>query len=104
MYAVISDRGRQQSVREGDVIQCDTNTDWKEGETVTFDHVLLLADEGEVRVGAPAITGARVQGTVLGTAMGEKLVVFQFKRRKGVRRKRGHRQAYTQVRITSIQA
>jgi len=91
-------------VREGDVIQCDTNTDWKEGQTVTFDSVLLLANEGEVRVGAPALSGAKVQGTVLGTTHGDKLVVFQFKRRKGVRRKRGHRQAYTQVRITSIQA
>jgi large subunit ribosomal protein L21 len=71
---------------------------------VTFDEVLLVGEEGEVRVGRPTLEGASVTGEVLGVAKGEKLVAFRFKRRKNVRVKRGHRQKYTRVRITGIEA
>ena len=104
MYAVISDRGNQITVREGDEILCDLNGAWEEqGQEVVFDRVLLTSDEGTVRVGKPTVDGASVKGEFLGTAKGEKLVVFKFKRRKGNRTKRGHRQGYARVRITSIQ-
>ena len=103
MYAIISDRSNQTTVRVGDVVLCDL-MDAENGSEVTFDNVLLVGDEGDVKVGKPTVEGASVKGEVLGTARGEKLVVFRFKRRKNIRRKNGHRQSYTRVRITSIDA
>jgi len=102
VYAVIEDRGRQAGVRVGDVVACDLNTDWNVGDTVTFDQVLILSNEGDVRVGSPHVDGASVTGEVLGPIKGKKEVVFRFKRRKNVRVKRGHRQGYTEVKITGI--
>lgn len=104
MYAVIRDQNRQAIVRSGDVILCDLKRGLEPGETVTFDEVLLVGEEGKVRVGRPTIEGASVTGEVLGEVKGEKVVAFRFKRRKNVRVKRGHRYKYTRVRITSIQA
>ena len=104
MFAVISDRTRQIGVRVGDVVACDLNSDWKEGEAVTFDRVLLVADEGRIDIGRPTVAGASVQGKVLGDFRGPKTVSMRFKRRKNVRRKQGHRQGYTRVEITGIQA
>ncbi|HJO25661.1 MAG: 50S ribosomal protein L21 [Planctomycetes bacterium] len=102
MYAIISDRNQQTTVRVGDIVACDLNQELTAGDTVTFDSVLLLGDEGETKVGTPLIEGARVTGEVLGESKGPKLVVFRFKRRKNVRVKKGHRQKYTNVRITAI--
>lgn len=101
MYAIISDRNNQATVRVGDVVLCDL-MDAESGTEITFDNVLLVGDEGEVKVGKPSLDGVSVKGEVLGLARGEKLVVFRFKRRKNIRRKNGHRQSYTRVRITSI--
>ena len=103
MYAIISDRNNQATVRVGDVVLCDL-MDAESGSEITFDQVLLVGDEGEVKIGKPTVAGATVKGEVIGLARGEKLVVFRFKRRKNVRRKNGHRQSYTRVRITSIDA
>ena len=89
-------------MRVGDIVACDLNQELTAGDTVTFDSVLLLGDEGETKVGTPLIEGARVTGEVLGESKGPKLVVFRFKRRKNVRVKKGHRQKYTNVRITAI--
>lgn len=102
MYAIIQDRTRQTTVRAGDVILCDLNKTCSAGEKITFGDVLLAGHEGEVRIGKPTLANASVTGEVVGTFKGEKLIAFRFKRRKGVRRKRGHRQTYTQVRITAI--
>jgi large subunit ribosomal protein L21 len=104
VYAVISDRGRQATVREGDVVLLDLREGAQAGEQITLDDVLLVSNEGDVRVGKPRVEGARVRAEVLGVAKGEKLVAFRFKRRKNVRVKRGHRQSYTRVRITAIEA
>ena len=104
MFAVISDRSRQIGVRVGDVVACDLHDDWKEGESVTFDRVLLVSNEGQVRIGKPTVAGASVQGKVLGAFRGVKTVSMRFKRRKNVRRKQGHRESYTRVEITGIQA
>ena len=103
MYAIISDRNNQATVRVGDVVLCDL-MDAESGTEITFDNVLLVGDEGEVKVGKPSLDGVTVKGEVLGLARGEKLIVFRFKRRKNIRRKNGHRQSYTRVRITSIDA
>jgi large subunit ribosomal protein L21 len=103
VFAVISDRSRQIGVRVGDVIACDVNHGWNEGESVTFERVLLVSNEGQVRVGRPALEGVSVQGKVLGSFRGPKTVSMRFKRRKNVRRKRGHRQDYVRVEITGIE-
>ena len=102
MYAVISDRGRQLGVRVGDVVVCDVMKDTDEGAAITFDRVLMLSNEGDVRVGTPTVDGASVEGEVLGNFRGKKNVVFRFKRRKNVRVKNGHRQDYVRVKITGI--
>ena len=103
MFAVISDRSRQIAVRVGDVVACDLNVDWKEGAEVTFERVLLVSDEGQVRIGKPTLAGASVQAKVIGAMRGVKTYSMRFKRRKNVRRKQGHREGYTRVEITAIQ-
>jgi len=103
VFAVISDRGNQATVRIGDVVACDHQPDWNPGDTVTFDHVLLRSNEGEVAVGRPTVEGAQVTAEVVEHMRGKKEVVFRFKRRKNVRKKTGHRQSYTRVRITGIE-
>ncbi len=102
MYAVISDKSRQAGVRVGDVLDCDLHSELSTGDQVTFDQVLLVSNEGNVRVGKPTVEGASVTAQVLGHVKGKKEVVFRFKRRKNVRVKRGHRQGYTRVKITAI--
>ena len=104
MYAVITDRQRQYTVREGDVIDCDSMANAEPGQSITFDQVALVSNEGNVRIGKPTVDGASVQAEIVGETKGEKLVVFRFKRRKNSRTKTGHRQRYTRVRITSITA
>ena len=104
MYAIISDRSNQATVRVGDVVACDLMDGAEVGSTVTFDQVLLVGNEGEVKIGKPTVEGATVEGEVIGEAKGKKLTIFRFRRRKNIRRKTGHRQRYTNVRITGITA
>jgi len=103
VFAVISDRTRQIGVRVGDVVACDLNAEWKAGEAVAFDRVLLISNEGVVRLGKPTIAGAMVRGKVVTDFRGPKTVSMRFKRRKNVRRKQGHRQSYTRIEITGIE-
>jgi len=103
MYAIIDDHGQQYTVREGDVIRIDLK-DLTEKEQVTFDRVLMLRGDDETKVGTPTVSGASVTATVLGEFKDKKIVVRKFKRRKNYRRKQGHRQRYTEVRIDSISA
>lgn len=102
MYAIIRDRNQQTRVQKGDVILCDLS-DKKPGDTVTFGEVLLVGNEGSVKIGKPTVPGASVTGEVQGEVRGPKVIAFRFKRRKNVRKKHGHRQHYTQVKITGIQ-
>ena len=100
--AIVMDDGTEVELRKGDVILCDFDAPRAEGETVTFDKVLMLSGEGVSKIGKPTVAGASVSGEVLGIARGEKLIVFRFRRRKNVRKKRGHRQLYTKVRIQEV--
>lgn len=104
MYAIIQDRSRQATVRKGEVLLLDLDRRYKAGDKITFDQVLLVGDEGKVQVGKPMVKNASVTAEVVGETRGEKVIAFRFKRRKGVRKKRGHRQDYTEVRITGIHA
>ncbi len=102
MYAIIEDGGRQFRVEEGQELEIDYR-DTASGEEVKFERVLLgRADDG-VKIGAPQIEGASVTAEVLGTSQGKKLVVQKFRRRKNSRRKTGHRQLYTRVKISKIE-
>ena len=102
MYAIINDRGRQTTVREGDVVLLDLQGSAEPGQKITLGEVLLVGNEGSVKIGKPTVAGASVTAEVIGLEKGPKLIAFRFKRRKNVRVKRGHRQKYTEVKITKI--
>ncbi len=104
MHAVIRTGGKQYVVEPGDVIDIE-KVSGEPGEEINFEEVLLVSAEGqEVKVGKPLVESAAVGGRIVSQKKGEKLVVFKFKRRKGYRRKAGHRQKLTRVEITSITA
>ena len=100
MYAVIETGGKQYRVQEGDVITVE-KLGVEAGETVTFDKVLLLSDEKEVKVGTPYLDAA-VTGSVVENGTGQKVVIFKYKAKKDYRKKQGHRQPYTMVKIESL--
>ena len=102
MYAVIKTGGKQYRVSEGDKLRVE-KLPGDAGATVTFDEVLMIGGE-KVAIGKPLVKGAKVTGKVVGETKGEKVIAFRFKRRKNVRKKRGHRQHYTRIQITGIQA
>jgi large subunit ribosomal protein L21 len=103
MYAVIFTGGKQYRVEQGDTLEVEKLA-VEPGSALTFNDVLLVADGANVRVGAPTIEGAAVTAQVLGEVKGEKLLIYKFRRRKGYRRKTGHRQPYTRIKITGISA
>lgn len=101
MYAVIETGGKQYKVSEGDVIFIE-KLDAAEGDSVTFDKVLVVADGENVNVGAPAVEGASVIAKVEKQGKAKKIYVFKMKRKKNYRRKKGHRQPFTKVTIEKI--
>ncbi|MBQ4089692.1 MAG: 50S ribosomal protein L21 [Clostridia bacterium] len=102
MYAVIKTGGKQYRVQQGDVIFIE-KLDVQAGETVTFDEVLLVSGD-ETTIGNPVVAGAKVEGKVLSQVKGQKIVVYKYKAKKNERKKQGHRQPYTKVEITGINA
>jgi large subunit ribosomal protein L21 len=101
MYAVVQIGGHQYKVAENDVIF--VNRLNSEEEKVSFDNVLLVKDaKGKVKVGKPTVKGAKVEATVVDHLKADKVIIFKKKRRKGYQRKRGHRQAITQLHIEKI--
>lgn len=104
MYAVIVSGGKQYPVAPGELVRLERLAA-AQGETVEFDRVALVAgDDGKVVVGQPWVEGARVRGEVATQGRGPKIRVIKFRRRKNYRRRQGHRQAYTEVRISEILA
>ena len=103
MYAVVKTGGKQYRVAEGDVIKVE-RLDAEVGGSLDLDQVLMIggADGAEPKVGTPLVAGARVTAEVLDQARGPKIIVFKKKRRKGYRRKKGHRQDLTVLRIREI--
>jgi large subunit ribosomal protein L21 len=100
-YAVINDRGQQYTVKPGTRMKLALRGE-EPGAKVVFDHVLLLGGDAGTHVGTPELAGARVEGTVLRHGLEKKVIVFKKKRRKGYRRKQGHRQGFTEVRIDAV--
>ena len=101
MYAIIETGGKQVRVAEGEIIRTDL-VDAEVGTDVTFDKVVLASAGGDVKVGAPTLSGASVTGTVLRQAKDKKILVFRYKPKKRVRKLNGHRQRFAEVKITKI--
>lgn len=102
MYAIIRDGGRQYRVAQGEEFRLD-RLGCKTGEKLVLDDVLLVGDGAKAKVGAPKVAGAAVEVEVLGEEKGKKVIAFTYRRRKAnSKRKRGHRQHYTRVKVTSI--
>ena len=102
MYAIVEIAGQQFKVEKDQQIFVH-RLDNEEGSKVEFDKVLLIDNGGKVNVGAPAISGAKVTAKVLGHMKGDKVIVFKKKRRKGYKKKNGHRQSFTELSITGIE-
>jgi large subunit ribosomal protein L21 len=101
MYAIIDESGKQFKVTSGDTILID-RTGSPDEKSITFDRVLLVAGEGQPKVGAPTVAGASVTADVIGPEKGKKVDIIKYKRRKGYHKHIGHRQKYLRVKITGI--
>lgn len=101
MYAIVEIAGQQFKVEKDQKIYTH-RLDGETGSELTFDNVLLVGDNDDVKVGTPTIDGASVKAKILGHMKGDKVIVFKKKRRKGYQKKNGHRQALTQLEIQEI--
>lgn len=102
MYAIVEIGGGQYRVSEGDLIKVE-KLDGKVGQKIECKDVLLLCQEGKVTVGQPRLKKAKVIGEIVRQGKGKKIIVFQYRRRKNSKRKLGHRQSFTELRILQIQ-
>ena len=103
MYAIIRTGGKQFRAEPGQTIKI-PSLSAEVGETVTFDDILVTSTDDGINVGAPTVSGAKVTGEVVEHGKGKKVIVFKWKRRKNYRKKQGHRQKFTAVRIDEITA
>ena len=101
MYAVIKTGGKQYKVKEGDVITVE-KIKKQAGEKVVFDEVLMIGEGKKTEIGTPYLDAAKVYGYVVENGKGEKVIIFKFKAKKDYRKKQGHRQPYTMLKIASI--
>lgn len=101
MYAIIETGGKQYRVQEGDSIRIE-KLELNDGEAVKFDKVLLVSNDSNLTVGKPYVEGASVEATVERQGKAKKVMTFKFKRKKDYRKKQGHRQPFTQVKIEKI--
>ncbi|AMC99265.1 50S ribosomal protein L21 [Halomonas sp. DQ26W] len=103
MYAVIKSGGKQYRVQEGQTLKLE-KLEVPTGETIEFDQVLLVADGDDVTIGAPLVDGAKVAAEIVSHGRGEKIRIIKFRRRKHSMKRQGHRQWFTEVKITGISA
>jgi large subunit ribosomal protein L21 len=101
MYAVIKTGGKQYRVSEGDLLKVE-KIDGEKGSVVSFNEVLMVSKDDDVRIGKPFVEGAVVLGEIVDNAKGPKITIFKMKRRKGLRKKTGHRQSLTSLKIKEI--
>ncbi|MEN6463517.1 MAG: 50S ribosomal protein L21 [Syntrophomonas sp.] len=103
MYAVIQTGGKQYKVSEGDVLKVEKLTA-EPGEKLVLDQVLMLNDDnGTLKVGDPLVTGAKITAEVIEQGRHKKIIVYKYKKRKNYRKKQGHRQAFTKIKIEKIE-
>ena len=103
MYAVVATGGKQYKVQEGEVLRVEKLAG-EIGSEIAFDQILMTSDGENVKIGQPVVQGAQVKGHIVEQGKNKKIIVFKYKRRKGYRRKNGHRQPYTSVKIDAIEA
>ena len=103
MYAVVRTGGKQYRVSEGELLRIE-KLKGEVGDRVDLNEVLMVSDQEKVRIGTPLVTKASVIGEIVHQGKGKKIIVFKQKRRKNYRRKTGHRQQYTEIRIKEIKA
>jgi len=103
MYAVIASGGKQYKVEQGEVLRVE-KLPGDPGTPITFDRVLMVSDGEAVRIGTPVLDDVSVQGHIVEQGKAKKILVFKYKRRKRYRRKQGHRQTYTAIKIDTIEA
>lgn len=103
MYAVIKTGGKQYRVSEGKVLKVE-KIQGNQGDVVSFDNVLMISKDGDIKIGTPVVEGATVTGEILTQTKGPKITIFKMKRRKGYRKKTGHRQNLTVLKIKGISA
>ncbi len=104
-YAIVEHGGKQYRVSPGDELVVErTEPDLKKGDDLVFDRVMLVSQGEAVRVGQPVVDGVSVKTQVVAAVRGDKIIVFKKKRRKGYKKKQGHRQDYYRVRVESIKA
>jgi large subunit ribosomal protein L21 len=101
MYAIIRTGGHQFRAEPGKTLRI-PSLDVEPGQSITFDDILLGADGDSIKVGTPVVGGASVSAEVVRHGRGEKIIIFKHKRRKNYRRKQGHRQGFTEVRVNEI--
>ncbi len=104
MYAVIEAGGKQHRVTEGESLKLELISDVEPGASIDFDKVLMVANEGDIKIGTPVVEGAKVSAEILSHGRHEKVKIIKFRRRKHHMKRQGHRQWYTEVKITSISA
>ena len=103
MYAVIESGGKQHRVEEGEVLQLE-NLEAATGDKVKFDKILLVGEGESVKIGMPYVEGSQVEAEVLKQGRGDKIKIIKFNRRKHYKKTQGHRQLFTEVKITGIKA
>lgn len=103
MYAIIESGGKQHRVTEGEVLRLE-KIDAAAGETVTFDKILMVGSGSDVKIGAPYVEGSSVSAEVVEQGRAKKVHIIKFRRRKHHQKRTGHRQYFTEVKITGIQA
>jgi len=103
MYAVFKTGGKQYRVTEGDTLRVEKLAQ-QAGDSIEFTDVLMIGDNDDVKVGTPCVAGAKVVAEVAAHGRGEKVKILKFRRRKHHMKQAGHRQAYTELKITGIQA
>ena len=101
MYAIVNTGGKQYKIRQGDILRVE-KIPGEIGSPVSFDRVLMVSDGENIRIGRPTLDDISVKGHIVEQGKGSKIIVFKYKRRKRYRRKLGHRQQYTAVKIDSI--
>ena len=104
MYAVIFSGGKQYRVQKGDVLKLESLPEIEEGSTLDFDKVLAIGEGSTLKVGEPYVTGCKVSATVVSQGRHKKIRIVKFRRRKHHLKWQGHRQNYTEVKITQIEA
>ncbi|GAB6138377.1 50S ribosomal protein L21 [Halanaerobaculum tunisiense] len=103
MYAIIKTGGKQYRVKEGQELEVE-KLDVEAGDTVAFDDVRVVSTAEGLEVGQPTVDGAKVTAEVVEQTKGDKIIIFKYKAKTNYRKKQGHRQPYTKVRIKSIDA